>query len=141
MKVNCRSRRDGGAVVEFALVSSLTFILIFLQITLGLAVWSYNNIAEAVREGARYASVRGSTTTGTKAGPTSDDANVKTQVLNYCFVMDTTQLTIHSTWLQGNNNPGSQVQVTANYNFSWWFGFPNMATLPLYTQTTMTIVH
>lgn len=141
MKMNTRSNRNGGAVVEFALVGSLTFLLLFAIISLGICVWCYNNLADAVRQGARYASVHGSQSlpSGSRVGPGANDPTVTQQVQDWCFVMDQTQLTVTSTWLQGNNNPYSSVQVGATYNYAWFFGLPMMPTLQLATQTTMQI--
>ena len=44
----------GQDLVEFALIASLLFLLIFGIIDLGIVVWNYNTIANAAREGARY---------------------------------------------------------------------------------------
>lgn len=138
MKSSARANRNGGAVVEFALVGSLTFILIFAIISMGICVWCYNNLSEAVREGGRYASVNGSSSSS-PVGPSANNASVKQVVLDYCFIMDTAQLTITSSWPNGNNNPGSQVQVGATYNYAWFFGIPFMPTLTLSSQTIMQI--
>ena len=44
----------GQDLVEFALIASLLFLLIFGIIDLGIVVWNYDTIANAAREGARY---------------------------------------------------------------------------------------
>jgi Flp pilus assembly protein TadG len=51
----------GQALVEFALASMVFFVTIFATLQLGLAVWKYNMVANLAQEGARWASVRGST--------------------------------------------------------------------------------
>ena len=55
-----RSSRDGQSLVEFALSSVLFFSLIFGVVQFGLAVWQYNTVSSLAQEGARWASVRGS---------------------------------------------------------------------------------
>ena len=50
-------REDGAAAVEFAIVASLFFMLVFGIIDFGFAFHSWNNAANAAREGARVAAV------------------------------------------------------------------------------------
>jgi hypothetical protein len=50
-------REDGAAAVEFAIVASLFFMLVFGIIDFGFALHSWNNTANAAREGARKAAV------------------------------------------------------------------------------------
>jgi Flp pilus assembly protein TadG len=56
-----RRQNCGQALVEFALASMVFFVTIFGTLQLGLAVWQYNMVANLAQEGARWASVRGST--------------------------------------------------------------------------------
>ncbi len=54
-------RRDvprGQALVELALVLPIFFLLVFGLVDLGRAVFVYNSLAEASREGARWGSVQ-----------------------------------------------------------------------------------
>src|SRR3954447_23114830 len=52
-------RRDGQALVEFALVAPLFFLLLFSLIEFGRAVYYVQMLNNAAREGARYAIVHG----------------------------------------------------------------------------------
>jgi Flp pilus assembly protein TadG len=52
---------SGQALVEFALASLLFFTVLFGTIEFGLLVWRYNMVSNLAQEGARWASVRGST--------------------------------------------------------------------------------
>jgi Flp pilus assembly protein TadG len=63
MKGSKRSfrRQEGAAAVEFAIVASLLFMLIFGIIDFGFAFHAWNNTANAAREGARRAAVDNST--------------------------------------------------------------------------------
>jgi hypothetical protein len=54
-----RSRSRGQALVEFALIAPLLFLLIIAIIEAGRLVFFYHLINEAAREGARYAIVHG----------------------------------------------------------------------------------
>lgn len=55
-----RSRRRGATLVESAFVYPVMFLILFGIIVLGIAVFRYQQVAHAAREGARYASVHGS---------------------------------------------------------------------------------
>jgi Flp pilus assembly protein TadG len=58
MKLLRRRRSRGQALVEFALVVPLFFLLVFGLIDLGRAIYVNNSMAEASREGARWGSVQ-----------------------------------------------------------------------------------
>lgn len=59
-----RRRRLGGdqgqTLVEFALASTVFFTTIFGTIIFGIGVWQYNMVSDLAQEGARWASVHGS---------------------------------------------------------------------------------
>ncbi len=55
-----RRRAEGQSLVEFALASVLFFTVLFGIVEFGLAVWQYNTVSNLAQEGARWASVRGS---------------------------------------------------------------------------------
>lgn len=57
-----RRRSRGQSLVEFALVLPLFLLLVMAIMDLGLAVFSYNSITNAAREGARLAIVNQDTT-------------------------------------------------------------------------------
>ncbi|NJD27673.1 MAG: pilus assembly protein [Chloroflexi bacterium] len=56
-----RGRREGQALVEVALVAPLFFLMLFGAIDLGRVIWANDVVANAAREGARYASVHAGT--------------------------------------------------------------------------------
>ena len=66
-----RRRRRGQAMVEFALVAPLFFLLLFSIIEFGRAVYYIQMLNNAAREGARYAIVHGGPgwRTGCASGP------------------------------------------------------------------------
>jgi Flp pilus assembly protein TadG len=64
----------GAALVEFALVAPILFLLVFGIVDFGRALFTLNNLTSAVREGARFAAVQSAGTT---------QATVRQQVQNY----------------------------------------------------------
>jgi hypothetical protein len=110
-------RQEGAAAVEFAIVASIFFMLVFGIIDFGFAFHSWNNAVNAAREGARKAAV---------------DANVSDitqRVRDASSTLDQTKLTVSvlcsrngaafaacpagSTWLQGDI-----VRVIVDYRYS-----------------------
>jgi Flp pilus assembly protein TadG len=75
-------REDGAAAVEFAIVATLFFMLVFGIIDFGFAFHSWNNAANAAREGARTAAVN------------SDVNVVKARVMAAAQTLDPTKLTV-----------------------------------------------
>jgi Flp pilus assembly protein TadG len=84
MRASKRSfrRQDGAAAVEFAIVASLLFMLIFGIIDFGFAFHAWNNTANAAREGARRAAVD------------SDQSDIVNRTQQAARNLDTTKLTI-----------------------------------------------
>src|SRR5438874_2026314 len=52
---------DGGGMVEFAVAAAALSVLFLGIFEFGIAAWQKNSVASDVREGARYAAVRGTT--------------------------------------------------------------------------------
>lgn len=150
MTINHGKQRFGTTVIEVALVAPVALILIIGILDIGLAVWSYNNISEAVREGGRYAQIHGSqyatwyagppsppAGTPPASGPVANDPNVEKAVRKYAFV-NQAKLTVLSSWPSGDNNPNSPVTVEAKYSYSPTLFFA-LGTLTLHTQSTVYI--
>jgi TadE-like protein len=108
---------DGAAAVEFAIVATLFFMLVFGIIDFGFAFHSWNNAANAAREGAR------------KAAVDSNPSDVRQRVLDSASGLDQTKLTVivecshnggsFSTGLCGASLvEGDIVRVTVNYLYS-----------------------
>jgi len=57
-----RRRTRGQSLAEFALVLPVFLLIVFAIIDLGRVIWATDDLANAAREGARYASVNGSST-------------------------------------------------------------------------------
>ena len=106
-----RSRcQRGASLVEFALVAVLFFLLIFGIVEFGRAVWAYGVVAHSAREGVRYAIVR---------GRESGRAATITYVENYVRsrAAPLTPVNVTTSWIP-DKEPGSEVQVRAQYNFT-----------------------
>jgi Flp pilus assembly protein TadG len=75
----CRRKRRGVAVVEFALIAPLFFLLILGMVEIGRMVMVQQIITNASREGARLAILDGTTTSEVKQKVTDylDMANIK----------------------------------------------------------------
>lgn len=111
-------REEGAAAVEFAIVATLFFMLVFGIIDFGFAFHSWNNAANAAREGAR------------KAAIDPDPQHVRDRVLASAQTLDPSKLTIivecshpggsFSTALCGTSAfvADDIVRVTVNYAYS-----------------------
>lgn len=116
----------GQALVEFALVAPLFFLLLFGIVEAGRFVFYYETLNNATREGARYAIVNGANSfscTGPPA-PTTTSAcdpagtKVKERVQDAAFGLGT-QVVVTPTWHDPpDNGRGSTVTVTAQYTYS-----------------------
>lgn len=131
MKLRCkanparRSSQRGQALVEFALVAPLFFLIVFAIIDFGRYVYYVQVLNNAAREGARYAIVHGSESFQ-PSGPAPDDPAVAGIVRNAAVGVVGTgaTLTIHSSWLNPtrpldppSNNRGHVVRVSVTYAF------------------------
>jgi Flp pilus assembly protein TadG len=61
-----RRARLGQATVEFAIVSNIFFMIVLGTIDLGRGIYTYSELTNSVREGARYAQVAPTDTSGIK---------------------------------------------------------------------------
>jgi Flp pilus assembly protein TadG len=60
-RVRGAQARDGQGIAEFAIVLPLFLLMLFGIIDIGRVIWAYDDVSNAAREGARYASVHGNT--------------------------------------------------------------------------------
>ena len=134
-------RRDsnGQAQVEFALSILFVLLLILGIIELILLIYTYNTLADAAKEGVRYAIVHGcdfdsSNCSGTCATACTDTtgSNVVAWAKNFASASlhDTSQMTINVDYNPGGANgssacsdAGCAVRVTVSYPYQPFFGF------------------
>ena len=108
----------GATMVEMAIILLVLLMIIFGTMELGRAVWYYNTLGHAAREGTRFASVNGSTS-GTPPGPrdsTTVDPLVKARVVDAATGLGLSASNVTVAW-SPNNKPGSTVTVTVSKTF------------------------
>ena len=141
-----RSRR-GAALAETSIVLVTFLILVFGMIDLGIMVSRSQSLAEAARNGARAAIVRGEFATS-PLGPTAisgvaSDSNAIANALRpQLILMDPTQVRLQATWPDGGNEVNQRVHVTISADFTpittFIFGAP---TWTLQGDSEMYIAH
>lgn len=108
MTKRIRKNEDGQALVEFALLAPVLFLILFGIIQFGMAFRDSIALTDAVRTGARQATVSRAV-----ADPV---ATTKNAVANAATDLDTSKLNVTVTappW-----QPGNTVTVTATYPYS-----------------------
>ena len=132
-------RRSGATVVELALTIMPTFAIIFGFIDLGFALFTWNTLQNAVREGTRYAitmqrqnpstghiqSIKNVTAQWTLAMVNPNSTSSSGPAIPYVDVKfyRQTNLNVADTG-PGSNSPGNVVEVSIrNYPYSWMFPF------------------
>ena len=117
------ARRSGAALVEAAFVLPVLLFLLYVLFCGAIMVLTVDQVDAAAREGARWASVRGTSYQfNTKLPPaTADDvaAYVKTQGVT----LDTAKMTTTTTW-DLSNRPGNYVTVEVKYQWEGLGPFP-----------------
>lgn len=104
----CGNER-GSQLLEFGMAAILLFMLLFGIMEFGRAIWIYDTLAHAAKEGARYAIVRGA-----ESGRAASAEDVRSHVLTRTTGM--TAVAVTTTW-EPDNEPGSVVQVRVESPF------------------------
>ena len=119
-----RTHRRGATTVEFAVISSVLFLVLIGTFVLGMGVFRQMQMAWLSREAARWAAVRGSYYQSiTGSTPPSKQAIIDAAVLGNSFGLDPNKLAVGVTcdgvdWDSSPKLPGSIVTVTVQYQ---WF--------------------
>lgn len=133
-----KRKSKGQATVEFALTVIFVMLLIIGSLEMIVLIYTYSVLADAAKEGVRYAVVHG---TGVGAascsgpggsGPgggsitCSDDkaANVIAAVTNYTSFSfhDSSAMTVTPTYQDGSSTAPSRIRVTVSYPYQPLFG-------------------
>jgi hypothetical protein len=138
MRFSSRKHEKGQALVEFALMTVFLLILILSFLELVMLVYAYIVLADAAKEGVRYAIVHGAENSlpsgppgpgATTAPPCTADvgsnlAKVKTAVTNYASSSghSTAGMNIHVCYFDGDNLPPHRVTVVVSYPYQPFFG-------------------
>jgi hypothetical protein len=110
-----RRQVSGQSVVEFALIAVPFFLLVFGIIEGGRLAFTYHEVQNAAREGARYMVAHGRESDDPLAP--GDSAAVRDYVLGRTVGLDPASLEISATWPDGSNDPGERVEVEVKYLF------------------------
>jgi Flp pilus assembly protein TadG len=117
--------RSGQTLVEFSLTAFLTVLMFLFVIETGRMLLIYAAVANAAREGVRYAIVHGSTRAVGSAqndasGPSSNPAQVLTVIDNFAGTapITTSLLVISVTYPGSSNAPGQTVNVSVVYPYN-----------------------
>jgi Flp pilus assembly protein TadG len=130
---SCVARWSSGqTAAEFAIMALPLLMITFGILMCGMAVYNYNFVCDAARDGVRYAIVHGSDT-----NPAATATDIKNYVLAEAQGMNKNNLSVSTTWLP-NNNPGSVVKVKVTYNFQPLFPM-SKTVLPLSSSSQMVI--
>ena len=117
MRVSKRAaRRPGAALVEAAIVIPLLLALLFAIVCGAMLVVTTDEVAGVTREGARYASVHGSSYAFNTKQPAATQEDVSNYVKGLGATLDANRLTCTVTW-QGSNQPGQYVTVEVRYRW------------------------
>jgi Flp pilus assembly protein TadG len=153
-------RNDGNTIVEMAIGVSLFLMVLIGIIEVGLALYTYNYVSDAAREGSRWAIVRGAACTGNTPGldhcnAGQSDIQTYLQSLPYPGI-NSSSLTVTASWLTAStppvswsactssstvvcNVPGNEVQVTVTYPFSLNIPFWRNASVTVGSTSSMVI--
>lgn len=116
MRLTLRSRR-AVTTVEFALIAPVLVLLLFGIIIGGVGIYRYQAVANLAREGARYASVRGSTYASKTGKDAATAKDVYDDVIEPGAVpFDRSRLSYAVTW-NPDNKQKSTVTVTVTYQW------------------------
>jgi Flp pilus assembly protein TadG len=138
-------RPNGTAVVEFALVLPLLLLLVFGTINFGALMYDQSVITNAAREGARWAAVHSSATSGSSCSNSFSSAPADPCQVAYSYA--------HNRLISFNGVRSPQVSfvavsgfgtgapqaVTVTYSYKgigWFFGEKSLST---YSQTSVMI--
>jgi len=139
---NLAGNDEGSALVEIALTLPVLITFFFGLIEVSLAFYTHQVLSESAREGTRYAMVHGSTcTTGSGSACTVSAATVNSYVSGLSWPnFGGSAMSVNTTYPDGNEAPGSRVQVTATYGFPFRVPFIPTSTLTMSSSSVMYIV-
>ncbi|MGC2422448.1 MAG: TadE family protein [Candidatus Acidiferrales bacterium] len=136
--ISTDSRQRGSTLVEFAVVLTVLFMFLFGVMDFARALYAYHFVANAAREGARYAIVRGSTCSSWGTACPAAASDIQTYLRNVPPGINPNNVTVTTTWTP-NNNPGSTVQVKVQYSFQFILPFLPKSTLVMTSASQMVI--
>lgn len=138
---NVGRSEEGGALVEFALTVPILMSFFFGLIEVAMAIYMHQMLSECAREGTRYAMVHGSTcVNGAGSSCTVTAAQVNSFVSGLSWPnIGGAPMTVSTTFPDGNESPGSRVQVYVTYPFPYRVPFIPPTTLNM-SSTSVTYI-
>jgi Flp pilus assembly protein TadG len=110
------ARRSGAALVEAAFVVPVLLLLLYCLFCGAIMVLTVDQVDAAAREGARWASVRGSSYQFNTKQPAATAADIDGHVKTQGVTLDTSKMITNVSW-QANNRPGNYVTVEVKYQW------------------------
>jgi Flp pilus assembly protein TadG len=128
-----RHRQEGQAAVEFALVVVFLVVLLVSILEMTMFIYTYAALTNAAKEGVRYAVVHGASSGAIAIGsvkslstpcPTPATGSMLSTIQTYAALSlhNTSSMSINACYPDGDNKPGSAVQVTVSYPYQPLFG-------------------
>jgi Flp pilus assembly protein TadG len=123
--------QKGQAMIEFALAVLFVMVMIFSVVEFSMYMYTYTVLADAAKEGVRYAIVHGCGTTPSTCSGTctpacsdADGSNVGTQVKNWAQLSfhDISGMVVTPAYPDGSASAPSRVQVNVQYLYKSYFG-------------------
>lgn len=146
-----RRRGEGGqAILEFAILTPLVLILVFIIADFGIGLAHRVILTNAAREGARYGAVGAPTYDGCPQADVVERIRCKTLAQGHNLVDDPADIEV--AFLDANSNgdlePGDAVAVRINYEYKpftalslsnslGWLGFPGITGIRMDSCTDM----
>ena len=135
------SSDEGSSLVEFAVSIPVLLTFFFGLIQVCMASYTRAAISECAREGTRYAMVHGSSCeTSSNASCTLTASAINTYVSSNSWPnLGGGSLTVSTTYPDGNESPGSRVQVAVTYAFPFRIPMIPASTLTMTSTSVMYI--
>jgi len=118
-----RKREAAQSLVEFTMMLPIFLILVFGVFDFGMGLRAYISVAQATREGARFASIGNPAGTFTSGGTGDCNGSTNTTTVGkVCSTMNGLNLadvaSVSVTYPNGNT-PGKSVRVSAQYDYRY----------------------
>jgi Flp pilus assembly protein TadG len=130
MRLRKKRVRPAATMVEFALVGSITFLLLLGLLIGGLGIFRYQQVARLARDGSRWASVHGTDYAKDTNNPAATASDVFNTVISpNATGLDPAHLTYSVTWNAANSPYSAQLvngqmqnvanTVTVTITYQW----------------------
>ncbi len=107
-----KPRTRGSTLIESSVVAAVFLLLVAGIEEFARLGFAYNEVSFAAQQAARYASVRGAA-----SGHPAAAADIQAAAEVYTGALDNSKVTVTTAWTP-DNNPGSTVKVTVQYQFA-----------------------